>query len=123
MCDTGMKLVPSTVRPSYREEMRLAKNGTGIQNTKDVPRVSTPILSEHELRASALETGTITSGINLNPKQPVTEDKGIYTGKMTNDSQSSTMCEYTTSMCIESIYEDDSKYRLSSNDGFKIVTN
>jgi hypothetical protein len=33
------------------------------------------------------------------------------------------MCEKMTSMCNESIYEDDSKYRLNANDEFKLVTN
>jgi hypothetical protein len=79
--------------------------------------------SEQDLKASEGYQGTISSGINLNPKQPVRENEVGDTGMMSNDIQSSTMCENTTSMCIESIYEDVSKYRLNSNDEFKIVTN
>jgi hypothetical protein len=91
------------------------------QNTQDELPVSTSILSEQELQASVQETGTITSGINLNPNQPVTKSEGI--DDTSNDSQSSPMCENMTSMCNESIYEDDSKYRLNANDEFKLVTN
>jgi hypothetical protein len=63
------------------------------QNTKDVPIVSTSILSEqNELQASVHELGgTITSGINLNPKRPVTEKEVVYTDTMSNDIKSSTM--------------------------------
>jgi hypothetical protein len=92
-----------------------------IQNTEDVPQVSTSILSEQELQASVGERGTISSGINLNPQQPVTANAEI--GDTSKDSQRSTMCEKSASMCQESIYEDDSKYRLNSNDEFKLVTN
>jgi hypothetical protein len=65
----------------------------------------------------------MTCGINLNPKLPVAENEIGDTGKMSNDNQSSTMCENTTSMCIESVYENDLKYRLNSNDEFKLVAN
>jgi hypothetical protein len=92
-----------------------------IQNTEDVPQVSTSILSEQELQASVGERGTIPSGINLNPQQPVTANAEI--GDTSKDSQRSPMCANSTSMCKESIYEDDSKYRLKSNDEFKLVTN
>jgi Reverse transcriptase (RNA-dependent DNA polymerase) len=85
------------------------------QNTQDVPHVRTSILSEQA------SDGTISAGINLNPQQPVTTNDGI--DDTSKDSQSSHMCENQPSMCNESIYEDDSKYRLNSNDEFKLVTN
>jgi hypothetical protein len=78
---------------------------------------------QRDLRASAGNQGTMDSDINLNPKQPVTETENDNMGAMSNDSQSSSMCGKTTSMYCESIYEDDSKYRLNSNDEFKLVTN
>jgi hypothetical protein len=53
----------------------------------------------------------------------VTENEVGDTGIMSNDNRSSTMCENTTSMCIESVHENDLKYRLNSNDEFKLVTN
>jgi hypothetical protein len=84
-----------------------------IQNTKDVPRVSTSVLLEQELQASVKETGTITSGINLNPQQPVTSNDGI--DNTSKDMPSSPMCENLTSMCNESTYEYESKNRLNSN--------
>jgi hypothetical protein len=36
-------------------------------------------------------------------------------GTMTNDDPNSTMCEKTTSICMESIYDNDLKYRLTSH--------
>jgi hypothetical protein len=73
-------------------------------------------------QASVGERGTISSGINLNPQQPVTANAEI--GDTSKDSQSSTMCENRASMCKESIYEDDSKYRLhSTNEGCWIEHN
>jgi hypothetical protein len=97
-----------------------------IQNTTDVPHVSTSILSEQELQASELqasvgEIGTNTSGINLNPAQPVTTNDGI--GATSQDIHMSPTCEKSTSMCNESTYEYDVKNRLNSNDEFKLVTN
>jgi hypothetical protein len=91
------------------------------QNTQDIPHVRTSILSEQELQASDGKAGTISAGINLNPPQPVTTNDGI--DDTSKDIQRSTMCENKPSMCNESIYEDDSKYRLNSNDEFKLVTN
>jgi uncharacterized protein YifE (UPF0438 family) len=79
---------------------------------------------QQELRASDGNQGSyLDSGINLNPKQPVTESEVVNMGAMSNDSHSSTMCEKTTSMYCERIYADDAKYRLNSNDEFKLVTN
>jgi hypothetical protein len=49
------------------------------------------------------------------------ENKGGDTGIMSNDIQSSTMCENTTSMCIESIYKNHPKYHLNSNNEFKLL--
>jgi hypothetical protein len=93
-----------------------------IPNTQDVPNVSTSILSEPtELQASVGEIGPTQAGINLNPQQPVTANDEI--ADTSQDSQSSTMCENKVSMCNDSIYEDNSKYRLKSNDEFKLVTN
>jgi hypothetical protein len=57
----------------------------------------------------------------LNPQQPITANAGI--DDTSKDIQRSTMCEEIPSMCKESIYEDDSKYRLNDNDEFKLVTN
>jgi hypothetical protein len=100
------------------------KGCENTQATTDVPRVRQSVYSEQrDLRASAGQKGTMDSGINLNPKQPVTETNVGNMGAMSNDSQSSSMCGKTTSMCCESIYEDDSKDRLNSNDEFKLVTN
>jgi hypothetical protein len=84
------------------------------QNTRDVPMVSTSILleQEEELQASMKELGTITSSINLNPKQPVEEKECVHKDSMSNDIKSSTMCERTTSICVESIYKDVLKYQL-----------
>jgi hypothetical protein len=48
------------------------------------------------------EIGTITSGINLNPQQPITANAGI--DDTSKDIQSSIMCENMTFMCNESIY-------------------
>jgi hypothetical protein len=92
------------------------------QNTTDVPEVSPSILSEQEeLQASVGEIGTMTSGINLNPQQPVTTNAGI--DDTSKDMPSSLMCENLTSMCNESTYEYESKNSLNSNDDFKLVTN
>jgi hypothetical protein len=76
-----------------------------------------------DLQASQGHKGTKTSDINLNPKQPVTESEMCDMGTMTNDDPNSTMCEKTTSICMESIYDNDLKYCLTSNDEFKLVTN
>jgi Reverse transcriptase (RNA-dependent DNA polymerase) len=100
------------------------KGCENIPNTQDVPNVSTSILSEPtKLQASVGEMGTTQDdiNINLNPQQPVTAKNGIDDTSM--DSQRSTMYENLASMCKESIYEDDSKYRLNLNDEFKLVTN
>jgi hypothetical protein len=84
--------------------------------------VSTSILSEpEELQASVGEVGTIKSGINLNPQQPVTTNDGI--DDTSKDIHSTPMCENLTYMCNESSYEYDVKNRLNSNDEFKLVTN
>jgi hypothetical protein len=92
----------------------------GCENNQNT-HVRTSILSEQELQASDGKSGTFSAGINLNPQQPVTTNARI--DDTSKDSQSSTMCEDIPSMCKESIYEDDSKYRLNSNDEFKLVTN
>jgi hypothetical protein len=93
-------------------------------NTTYVPRVSTSDPAEQiDLQASVGHDGTKTSDIDLNPKQPVTESEMRDMGTMSNDDPNPTMCENTTSICMESIYENDSKYRLNSNDKFHIVTN
>jgi hypothetical protein len=100
------------------------KGCENIPNTQDVLNVSTSILSEPtKLQASVGEMGTTQDdiNINLNPQQPVTAKNGIDDTSM--DSQRSTMYENLASMCKESIYEDDSKYRLNLNDEFKLVTN
>jgi hypothetical protein len=95
-----------------------------IHATTDIPSVRQSVHSEQQdLRASAGHQGSMDSGINLNPKQPVTEHDVVNMEAMSNDSQSSPMYAKTTSMCCESIYEDDSQYRLNSNDEFKLVTN
>jgi hypothetical protein len=95
------------------------------QDTTDVPSVRPSVHEEQsELRASDGNQGSnMDSGINLNPKQPVTESEVVHIGAKANDSQSSTMCENTKSMYCESIYADDTKDRLNSNDEFKLVTN
>jgi hypothetical protein len=54
----------------------------------------------------------MTSVINLNPN---VGDIGLTT----DDNQNSTMCENTTSMCQENIYENTSEYRLNSDDKFQ----
>jgi hypothetical protein len=103
----------------------IEKGCENIQDTTDVPSVCPSMqLEQQELRASDGNQGSnIDSDINLNPKQPVTESEVINMGAMSNDSPSSTICDKTTSMYCESIYADDAKYRLNSNDEFKLVTN
>jgi hypothetical protein len=88
---------------------------TNTQNTKDVPIRSTSAHSEHIPE----ELGRPLS----NPNPPVTNNDVDDIGLTTNDNQNSTMCENRTSMCQENIYENDSEYRLNSNDEFKVVTN
>jgi hypothetical protein len=107
---------------SFKKFLKLRNYSCNNQNTTDVPEVSTSILSEpEELQASVGEVGTITSGINLNPQQPVTTNDGI--DDTSKDIHSTPMCENLTSMCNESSYEYDVKNRLNSNDEFKLVTN
>jgi hypothetical protein len=95
------------------------------QPTEDAPQASTSILSEQtDLHASlGHDEETKTSDIDLNPKQPVTESKLRDRGTFSSQHSNSPMCEKTTSICKKSIYENDSEYRLNSNDEFKIVTN
>jgi hypothetical protein len=91
-------------------------------NTTDGPS-TTYVPSIHSVQTSAELKGTNKSDINLNPKQPVTESEVGDIGTMSNDAPNSSMCEKTTSICMTSIYEKDSHYRLNSNDGFQMVTN
>jgi hypothetical protein len=62
----------------------------------------------------------MTYDINLNLKQPVTEDNGRDKGIFSNYIQNCTICKNTTSMRMERIYADDLKYSLNSNDDFKL---
>jgi hypothetical protein len=100
----------------------IEKGCANTPNTTDVPS-TTYVPSIHSEQTSAELTGTNESDINLNPKQPVTESEVGDIGTMSNDDPHSSMCEKTTSICMTSIYEKDSHYRLNSNDGFKMVTN
>jgi hypothetical protein len=71
-----------------------------------------------DLHASGGHEGNKTSDNHLNPKQPVTESELRDSGTMAKKQPNSTMCEKTSSICMESIYKQDSKYRLNSNDEF-----
>jgi hypothetical protein len=102
----------------------IRNNCENNQPTEDVPQASTSILAERtDLQASLGHDETKTSDIDLNPKQPVTESKRRDRGTVSSEHSNSPMCEKTTSICRKSIYENDSEYRLNSNDEFKIVTN
>jgi hypothetical protein len=93
----------------------IEKGCANNHNTTYIPSVSPSVHSEQaDLQSSAGQEGTTTSEINLNPKQSVTEIKGQDMGTMSKDDPNSTLCENTTSTCMESIYKDDSKYRLNS---------
>jgi hypothetical protein len=66
---------------------------------------------------------SIFSNLNTCENNQNTRDVPIHKDLMSNDIKSSTMCERTTSICVESIYEDVLKYQLKLNNEFQIVTN